>query len=52
MLSAPKGQAGIQDSQPLQVSLSMMSLAIRFSSYEKLEKWKNGMLGQETILDL
>jgi hypothetical protein len=32
MLRAPKGQAGIQDSHPVQVSLSINSLAILFSS--------------------
>jgi hypothetical protein len=34
MLNAPKGQAGIQDSHPVQVSLSIINLAIRFSSYD------------------
>jgi hypothetical protein len=33
ILSAPKGQAGIQDSHPVQASLSINNLAIRFSSY-------------------
>jgi len=42
MLSAPKGQAEIHDSHPVQVSLSISNVAIRSSS-KKLEKWKNGM---------
>jgi hypothetical protein len=32
ILSAPNGQAEIQDSHPVQVSLSINNLAIRFSS--------------------
>jgi hypothetical protein len=35
MLNAPKGQAGIHDSHPVQVSLLINNLAIRFSSFYK-----------------
>jgi hypothetical protein len=44
MLNAPKGQAGIHDSHPVQVSLLINNLAIRFSSYLN---WKIGMLGEK-----
>jgi hypothetical protein len=40
MLSAPKGQEGIQDSHPVQASLSINNLAIR-SSYLN---WKIGIM--------
>jgi hypothetical protein len=41
MLNAPKGQAETQDSHPVQVSLSINSLAIHFSSYID---WKIGIM--------
>jgi hypothetical protein len=43
MLNAPKGQAGIHDSHPVQVFASISNLAIRLSSYAKLEQWNNGV---------
>jgi hypothetical protein len=47
MLSAPKGQEGIQDSHPVQASLSIIRLAIRFPSYlnwkiDIMEWWNVG----------
>jgi hypothetical protein len=53
MLSALKGQAGTQDSHPVQASLSINNLAIG-SSYLN---WKIGIMewwnvGSKTFLDL